>query len=48
MKINGDKIVTKKEEKFALDKSDWTTLKNIQPMFDMIYNEMVAAKDGEK
>ena len=48
LKRNGDKIVTKRGEKFAIDKLDWTILKNIEQMYDIIYNEMVAAKVGEK
>ena len=35
-------------EKFAVDMSDWTTLKNIEEMYDAIYDEMVVVKVGEK
>ena len=38
-----DKLVTKRGEKFALNRSDWTTLPNIKQMYDVIYNEMVDA-----
>ncbi len=38
-----DKLVTKRGEKFALNRSDWTTLPNIRQMYEVIYNEMVDA-----
>ena len=48
MKRNGDKIVTKRGEKFAVDRLDWRTLKNIKQMYDIIFDEIVAAKAGGK
>ena len=36
-------IVTKRGEKFALNRSDWTTLPNIKQMYEVIYDEMVDA-----
>ena len=48
MNRNIDKIVTRKGEKFAVERLDWTTLKNIKQMYDIIYDEMVATKVGEK
>ena len=38
-----DKLVTKRGEKFALNRHDWTTLPNIKQMYDVIYDEMVDA-----
>ena len=38
-----DKLVTKRGEKFALNRSDWTTLPNIKQMYEVIYDEMVDA-----
>jgi hypothetical protein len=38
-----DKLVTKWGEKFALNRSDWTTLPNIKQMNEVIYDEMVDA-----
>ena len=48
LRRNGDKFVTKRGEKFAVDRSDWTTFKNMEQMYDIIYDEMVAAKVAEK
>ena len=42
--ISVDKIVTKKRDKFAVDRSDWRTLKNTKQIFDIIYDEIVAVK----
>ena len=36
-------IVTKRGERFALNRHDWTTLENIKQMYDAIYNEIVDA-----
>jgi hypothetical protein len=38
-----DKLVTKRGEKIALNRSDWATLPNIWQMYKVIYNEMVDA-----
>jgi hypothetical protein len=38
-----DRLVTKRGKKFALSRSDWTTLPNIKQMYEVIYNEMVDA-----
>jgi hypothetical protein len=35
-----NKIVTKRGEKFAISRSDWTTLPNIRQMYDVIYDEL--------
>ncbi len=35
--------MTKRGEKFALNRSDWTTLPNIKQMYEVIYDEMVDA-----
>ncbi len=36
------------EEKFAVDRLDWTTLDNISQMYDIIYNEIIDAKIAKK
>jgi hypothetical protein len=36
-------LVTKKGEKFAKNRSDWSTERNIRQMYDEIYNNMVEA-----
>ncbi len=41
---NGHHIVRKWGERFAMDRSKWITLANIDQMYDIIYNEMVEAK----
>jgi hypothetical protein len=38
-----DKLVTKRGENVALNRSNWTTLPNIQQMNEVIYDEMVDA-----
>ncbi len=43
LRRNEDKLVTKRGEKFALNRSDWTTLPNIRQMYEVIYDEMVDA-----
>ncbi len=43
LRQNEDKLVTKRGEKFALSRSDWTTLHNVRQMYEVIYNEMVDA-----
>ena len=43
-----NKSLTMKEENFAMYRLDWTTLKNIDQMYDIIYDEMVVAKVAEK
>ncbi len=48
LRRNGNRVVTQKGKKFAVDRSDWTTLGNMQQMYDVIYNEMVDAKVAEK
>jgi hypothetical protein len=37
-------IVTKRGKKFALNRSDWTTLPNIKQMYEVIYDEMADAR----
>lgn len=44
LKRHGHKIVTKKGERFALNRSQWTTYPNIEQMYDVIYEEMLDAK----
>ncbi len=34
--------------RFAVDRSDWTTLDNISQMYNIIYDKMVDAGVGEK
>ena len=41
LRRNENKLVTKRGEKFALNRHDWTTLPNIKQMYDVIYDEMV-------
>ncbi len=48
MRRNGHWIVTQRGEKFAIDRSEWTTLGNIALMYDNIYNGMVGAGVAEK
>ena len=48
LKRHGDKIITKRGEKFAIVRSNWTILKNIEQMYDIIYDEMVAANVAKK
>ena len=48
LKRNGEKIVTRRGEKFAVDRLDWTTSKKIEQMNDIITDEMVVANVGEK
>ncbi len=43
LKRHKDKIVTKRGEKFALNRSEWTTLPNIKQMYEVIYDEMLDA-----
>ena len=45
---NGHRIVTQQGERFAVDRSDWTTLDNISQMYDIIYDEMVNASVAER
>ncbi len=48
LRRNGQRIVTQQGKKFAVDRSDWTTLGNIAQMYDIIYNKMVDAGVAEK
>ena len=48
MKRHGHRLVTKKGERFACDRSYWTTLANIQQMYDVIYDAMVDASIAMK
>ncbi len=41
LKRHGNEIVTKRGDKFALNRHDWTTFENIQQMYDVIYDELV-------
>ena len=43
LRRDGHEIVTKRGEKFASNRSDWTTLPNIKQMYEVIYDEMVDA-----
>jgi hypothetical protein len=43
LKRNAFRIVTKRGEKFACMRSNWTTYENIAQMYDVIYDEMVDA-----
>ena len=40
LRRNENKLVTKRGEKFALNRHDWTTLPNIKQMYEVIYDEM--------
>ncbi len=42
-KQHASRIVSKKGEKFALNRADWTKLSNIKQMYEYIYEEMVDA-----
>ena len=42
-KWHASRIVSKKGEKFALNRADWTKLSNIKQMYDYIYEEMIDA-----
>ena len=44
LKRHEHEIVTKRGEKFALNRAEWTTLPNISQMYDVIYDEFVDAK----
>ncbi len=48
LKRIGHQILTQWGEKFAVDRSDWTTLENITQMYCITYNEMVGAKVATK
>ena len=41
---NRHRIVTRRGERFACNRADWTKLKNIEQMYDVIYDEMVDAR----
>ena len=40
---HASKIVSKKGEKFASNRADWTKLSNIKHMYEYIYKEMIDA-----
>ena len=42
-KRHADQIVTRRGEKFACIRSDWTKMSNIAQMYDIIYDEMLDA-----
>ena len=46
-KRNSDKIITRKGEKFELDRSNWTTYHNFDQMYNCFSNEMVYANVAE-
>ncbi len=35
---NGHQIVTKQGEKFAMDRSEYTSLANVKQMYDIVYD----------
>ncbi len=41
MRHHEDRLVTKQGKKFALNRSDWTTLPIIKQMYEVTYDEMV-------
>jgi hypothetical protein len=43
LKRNGHKLVSRHGEKFAANRSDWSTYQNFARMYDGVYDEMVAA-----
>ncbi len=48
LRRDGHRIATKRGERFATERSEWTTLANIDQMYDIIYNEMVEAKIAKR
>ena len=42
-KRHTSQIASKKGEKFASSRADWTKLSNIKQMYEYIYNEMIVA-----
>ncbi len=48
LRRNEHQIVTKRGERFAIDRSKWTTLANVKQMYDILYNEMVEAKIAKR
>jgi phage terminase small subunit len=43
MRRHGDRLVTKRGEKFASNRADWSKYSYIKQMYDVIYDEFVAA-----
>ena len=44
MRRHGHKIVSKRGERFASNRANWTTYENIEQMYDIIYDQMVEAR----
>jgi hypothetical protein len=47
LKRNGQKLVSKRGEKFAANRADWSTYNNFATMYDGISDKMVAAGAAE-
>ena len=43
LKRNGHALVSKRGEKFAANRSDWSTYEDFARIYDGVYDEMVAA-----
>ena len=43
MRRNHHRLVTKRGERFACNRAQWTTVRNIKQMYDVIYDELVDA-----
>lgn len=43
LRRNSDQIVTRRGEKFACSRADWTKRSNLEQMFNVVYDEMVDA-----
>ena len=48
MKRNGDKIISRRGQKYELDRSNWTTYQNFCLMYDDIEEELIHAGLAEK
>ena len=47
MKINPS-VITRKSVKFAVNRSEWCNVENIEIMYDAIYSELVMAGIAKK
>ena len=43
LRLNHHRLVTKRGERFACNRAQWTTVRNIKQMYDVIYDEFVDA-----
>ena len=44
MRRHGNKIVSKRGERFASNRANWMTYEKIEQMYDIIYDQMVKAR----